>query len=220
MRWRWFKKLLLLCVLISTPAHAAWYISPYAGIAAPQSGTTQATDKPIIDSLHGNISFDTAPLYGIKAGWWSSKGLGIQIDLSRYNTAQNTKAVLSGNPTPGTAVSYTSIQTVTAYTVNGLYRFFDGNVRPYVGIGAGLFDINIHSGQAEFAAPDGSLSYPVIPALITNRFGWQILGGLEAKVRDGVGVFAEFKHTDIDALGIRSGHNTNQVYAGLTFYVD
>lgn len=168
-------------------ANAAPYLSIYAGLTVPH-------DSPVTNhDTHesGQMSFHNSLNFGAKAGYWfTDQGapyLGIQLDANVNNS--KIKEII----TPaGVVAPVTSKASFSMLTANLLLRSTDGDVRPYIGAGAGVFYADIGPGEKP------------VPALGINSNGWcggtdtvigfQMMAGADFVITKHFSFFAEYRY--------------------------
>jgi len=200
-------------VVFSGVSHAENFASVYVGGAIPHEA--DATDNTGSGGS-GTWEFDSSAVAGVKLGHWFNEQnapyFGVEADLNlHFPDLSKQSGTLSG----GTQNMEAEV-IIWGGTVNGLLRYPEGDVRPYVGAGGGIFHANFDDGL-------GSVSGPFTGDEDT-RFGWQLLGGVDWTVTDDISVFAEYKYTIVDfefddpsKLGVDVNYRASHVYGGVSY---
>lgn len=198
-------------------ANAAPYLSIYAGLTVPHDASVTNHDT----HEAGQMSFRNSLDFGAKAGYWFTEQgapyLGIQLDANVNNSTIREIITSAGVVAPVT--SKASFYTLTA---NLLLRSADGDVRPYIGAGAGLFYVDIGPGQKP------------VPALGIGSSGWcggtdtaigfQVMAGADFVITKRLSFFAEYRFStakfSMDTrtyIPLDITYKASQVNGGLTY---
>ena len=198
-------------------ADAGPYFSVYAGLTVPHDAdvTNNVTNES------GQMSFHNSLNYGAKAGYWlTDQGapyLGIQLDANINNS--KVKELITST---GVVAQATSNVSVSSLTANLLLRSSEGDIRPYVGVGAGVFYIDIGPGQKP------------VTALGINGNGWcggtdtavgfQAMAGADLVITRNLSFFAEYRlntaNFSLDAktyIPFDITYHVSQFNGGLTY---
>lgn len=197
-------------------AHAALVISIYGGKALTRDSDVtlqqpDGTDLTFQDVSWEDRSFDRPIYYGVRLTYWPSDSArwGVALDSTHakihadLDQTVTVVGIRGGNPVRGSEVLGDTFGNLAfshghnLITVNALYRWppwtktFAGEVRPYIGIGAGV-------------------AYPHVEVdlngVVTDEFqnagpAYQGLLGLDFKAFKYISLFTEYKlgYADIDA---------------------
>lgn len=173
--------------LFAKSANAGPYLSVYAGFTVPHDASVTNHDT----HESGQMSFHNSLNFGAKAGYWfTGQGapyLGIQLDANVNNS--RIREIITST---GVVAPVTSKASVSTLTANLLLRSDEGDIRPYIGVGAGVFYIDIGPGQK-----------PVV-ALGINSNGWcggpdtaigfQAMAGADFVITKNLSLFAEYRY--------------------------
>lgn len=168
-------------------ADAGPYLSVYAGLTVPHDASVTNHDT----HEAGQMSFRNSANFGAKAGYWfSDQGapyLGIQLDANINNS--RIREIITPEGVVAPVTSKASFSTLTA---NLLLRSAEGDVRPYIGAGAGVYYVDIGPGQKP------------VPALGINSNGWcggtdtavgfQAMAGLDFVITKNLSFFVEYRY--------------------------
>ena len=221
------KKLTLLFVtvcavfLLASTVRAEFSVSGYAGIASPMTAdVTDTSGDPAND--WEELDFDSGTSFGAKGTYWftdnNSPHIGLQLDLNNHVVELDTLTLYSG-------ISHdfsSSVEmVVSSAAANLMFRIPDGSIRPYVGVGVGIYsaeiDDGILGGSSAFNGDDD------------NAFGYQGIIGAEIPIRDNMGIFVEGRFSAVDfefggATAAMDGveldidYRVLQFHGGFTFY--
>lgn len=99
-----------------------------------------------------------------------------------------------------------------------MIRSSGGNIRPYAGIGAGIFNSEIADGTM-------TIMGSTVPFDGDNDsvLGWQVLAGIDYVLSPRFSVFAEYKYSRADfefgkGIGLDVDYKANQFYGGVSYY--
>ena len=203
----------------SPPAASAEpYLAGYAGAAFTENKDLRTelelSGAPFVNGRARNLSFDTAPVFGAKIGYFFGADVlggntGIELDAYHFEPDVPRQFVKFSGMLPGsTGDTRTEIQSaniqVTAITVNALYRFRlaadrdypRGRFQPYVGIGAGAFIARLATTTSPFDVNKDIDDTQV-------RAGVQALAGARWFVTRNIALFAEYKFVQTDTFSFR-----------------
>lgn len=187
----YFLASVLLLLPFARSAEAGPYFSLYAGLTVPHDA--EVTNN--VTGENGQISFHSGINSGAKVGYWftslDAPYIGFQFDANANYL--KVKEVITSD---GTVAAATSKVNVSSLTANLLFRSPDGDVRPYVGAGIGVFYIDVGPGQKP------------VPALGVNGNGWcggvdtalgfQAMVGVDMTITQHLSFFAEYKFNTAD----------------------
>lgn len=124
---------------------------------------------------------------------------GIQLEANKHNPELRTITI--GGGTSDVSGNFK----VHAITANALARLGDGKIRPYGGVGGGVFFGEIEQGAASWK---------------DKSFGWQALAGADYKINDRYSAFAEYKYSAAKFYidGIDIDYSVSQFYGGVSYH--
>jgi opacity protein-like surface antigen len=208
----------LVLIAVATPAWAEPYLAGYLGAAFTENKDLRTelelNGAPFVNGRAKNLSFDTAPVYGGKAGYFFGTDLfggntGIELDVYHFEPDVSRQFVKFRGMLAGvTGDTRTEIQSadiqITAVTLNALYRFRlaadreypNGRVQPYVGIGGGAFIARLATTTSPFD-PNKDISDTDV------RAGFQALAGARWFVTRNLALFAEYKFIQTDTFSFK-----------------
>ncbi len=188
----------------SLSAHAAsgWYVS--GNVASTDIDTISTISAPLAGTPRSiDLSSDSDTGFGLAIGRtvadYANGSLLIELG---WNQAESDieEVVFNTNSfraDQGRSVGDISVQT---FSVDAIYQFGKSSLKPYLGFGIGLTDVDIdvrYGGSVN--APAGS------PPNINdsdNVLSLQYRAGLEYSVNNSWGVFAEYKFVDVDDISV------------------
>ena len=198
----------LVLIAVAVPVRAEPYLAVYAGAAFTESKDLRTelelNGAPFVNGRAKNLTFDTAPVYGAKAGYFFGADLlggntGIELDVYHFEPDVSRQFVKFRGMLAGvTGDTRTEIQAadiqITAVTLNALYRFRlaadrehpAGRVQPYVGVGTGAFIARLATTTSPFDVNKDISDTDV-------RAGFQALAGARWFVTKNLALFAEYK---------------------------
>lgn len=214
MKKRIILPILLALLFISGNSYAETYVSLYAGLVIPH-------DADVTNNITGNsgqMTFRNNFNYGAKLGYWFSgmdlPDLGVQIDANKYNT--DTKEIVSNAIVAPVTANVDVNSVVASVLLRG-----SGNVKPYIGAGAGWFQMEIGPGQKPISAagiPGGWAGGT------DSAFGWQVQAGLDFNLTEHTSFFTEYRFGNANFSFDRStgvpldiNYMSSQFNGGLTY---
>lgn len=209
---------LCLSFAFSGPSDAGVYVSGYTGVGLVHDSRIANNITP---SEPGEMEFRPNWAGGGKLGYWFDElyapYFGLQIDLNNIRT--DIKNITSST---GVVAPVTANAEFYSATFNAVFRYPNGDVRPYIGAGVGWFYAEIGPGQK---------SVPVVGipngwgGSEDSAFGWQALAGIDwLVIKDryffDVSLFAEYKFGKADfsfesGLGLDMDYESSQFSVGL-----
>ncbi|MBI5588151.1 MAG: outer membrane beta-barrel protein [Deltaproteobacteria bacterium] len=203
--------------LFAKSANAGPYLSVYAGFTVPHDAnvTNNVTHET------GQMSFHNGLNFGAKAGYWfTDQGapyLGLQLDANTQNLKIRELIASTGVVAP-----VTSRAGFSSLTANLIYRAVEGDIRPYIGAGAGVFYMNIGSGQKPIQAIGVGINGWT--GGTDTAIGYQVLAGLDFLISKRLSFFGEYKFStakfSLDRktwIPFDITYKVSQVYGGLTY---
>lgn len=196
-------------IVFSGLSWAEPFVSIYLGAVIPHE--SDAEDNTGIGGS-GTVEFDAGAGFGGKAGYWfdeqNAPYLGVELDLGAAFFKVDKFNFF------GIGVDADADVTGLSATVNGLVRYPEGPIRPYGGVGIGLFYADVDNGTIlgiPFEGDDDS------------AFGWQLLGGIDWLIATNISVFVEYKYTRADfefekGIGLDIDYEASQVYGGVSYH--
>jgi len=202
---------------LAKDAHAGPYLSIYAGLTVPHDASVTNHDT----NEAGQMSFHNSANFGAKAGYWftdqDAPYLGIQLDAN-----QNNSKIRELITSAGVVAPVTSRATFTTVTANLILRSSEGDIKPYVGAGVGMFYVDIGSGQKP------------VTALGINGNGWcggtdtavgfQAIAGADFEINENLSFFAEYRYStakfSLDTttyIPLDITYKASQLNGGLTY---
>lgn len=118
--------------------------------------------KPLNSGVSGGVLFAVEPKYGLSDNF----DLGLRIELAAV--ARGVK--VNGNTTTGDVGAFTS------YLVTGNYLFGKGGIRPFIGLGAGLYSV---ASGGTVTVVDGQTPQQV-NLVSDTKFGGMVRAGIKA----------------------------------------
>jgi opacity protein-like surface antigen len=201
---------------LSGAANAESYVSAYLGAAFGHDDDVQDNTGA---GTPGTIEFGSSLAVGAKVGTWFEKmpQFGVQLDFNgHFPTSEKFTFDFGVAELPvGLDVDFMMVRSLTA---NAMVRYPVGNIRPYAGIGAGIFNAEISDGNM-------IISGTTIPFDGDNDsvWGWQVLAGVDFIVSPKFSVFAEYKYSRADfefgkGIGLDVDYTASQLYGGVSYY--
>jgi opacity protein-like surface antigen len=219
-RARLVVSLAVLAALSPCRATAEPYVVGYAGAAITQDKNlrteVEVNGAPFVNGLAHDLNFDTAPVFGAKAGYFLDRRLlgghvGAELDVFHFRPDVAEQQVRFTGLLAGvqgsvhTTIPATDIE-VTALTVNLLYRlalasdatYPRGRLQPYLGVGGGAFIARLETTTTPFDVNRDISDTDVQPGL-------QALAGARWFVTRSLALFAEYKflHTETFSFKFR-----------------
>ncbi|MFQ5464781.1 MAG: outer membrane protein [Thermodesulfobacteriota bacterium] len=162
----------------------------------------------------GTLDSDSGMAAGAKFGhWFTGRGapyLGVEVDLNAHFPDLTH---ISG--AGWQAQDLDAAMTVYSGTLSALVRYPDGNIRPYIGGGMGVFHANVDAGVGSVKGPFAGDE--------DTRFGLQLLAGLYLSIVPRASIFAEYRYVFVNfefdepgALGLDVDYRRAQLYGGLS----
>jgi len=208
----------VLFVLCAEAARAESYFSVYGGLVQPHDSKV----KNNVSGETGKIFFRDSASVGFKTGYWfSSQGapyFGLQFDANGYHS--HIKELVDDN---GTVAPVTSNTDFAAVTLNAVLRAdVEGLIRPYAGMGAGWFYMNIGAGTKPVTAvginPNGWTGGS------ESTYGFQGFVGVDVPVTESLALFAEYKFlmakfsfSEKIYFPLDVDYQSSQLYGGVTY---
>ena len=154
------------CVLLSAaPARADWFATPFFG-----GNFGGATDQP----LFGKTDAMTNPsTFGVSGGWLSGGWLGVEGDVAYAPSFFDSDNGF---------IAKRSLTTVMGNVRVAVPFGWGGKLRPYASGGLGLLRPNLEE------AGGGA-------TVKSNKFAWNVGGGLTGMVSDHVGITGDVRYT-------------------------
>lgn len=197
-------------------ANAESYVSAYLGAATGHNDDVRDNTGA---GTPGKIEFDSSMAIGMKAGTWfeSIPQLGLQLDFNAHFPSSEKFTYDFGmvSVPVGLDVDFMMVRSLTA---NALVRYHEGKIRPYAGIGAGLFNAEIGDGTMTVLGTTSPMEGDN-----DSAFGWQVLAGIDFVLSSKFSVFAEYKYSRADFefgkdIDLDIDYTASQVYGGLSYY--
>lgn len=197
-------------------SHAEFYFTGYAGTA--NSGDADVSDNTGGGGGAGIIEFDSSLSAGAKLGHWFNKQgasfLGVEVDLNVHFPVFTSITGVTG--AWGPAQDLVGDTTVYSGTINALIRYPDGNIRPYVGLGGGVFHAKVDDGVATIRG--------AFTGDEDTGFGWHVMAGLYTAITSHVSIFAEYRYVfadfefdDPSKIGLDVNYRASQLNGGFSF---
>lgn len=197
-------------------AHSEAYVSVYGGLVQPHD--SKITNN--VSGETGKVFFRDSGSAGIKTGYWfSSQGapyFGLQLDANAYQA--HIKELTSSD---GTVAPVTSKTEFVAVTLNAVIRADVEVIRPYAGVGAGWYYLNVGAGSKPIPAVGVKGGWADTS---DSTYGFQGFVGLDVPVTKSLSLFAEYKFItakfsfdDKAYFPIDMDYQSSQLYAGLTY---
>lgn len=237
--------IILVSVLLVSPASAEWYVGGYGGVAIPADedvdGNASTGGTVLIDGTLKDVDLENSAVFGVKVGHFfeAVPNLGVELEAYHFRPDADAQTVeLSGTLLPGVfpipvagqvALNDVDID-VTAIVLNVLYRsmfqtsanFPRGRIQPYVGVGGGAFMANLET--TVFTAKDDDTDIVA---------GFQALVGSKFFLIPNLAMFFEYKFlqtTDFEfnlsgtvagvagRLDLESDLTSHMIYGGIAWH--
>ncbi len=186
------------------------YVGVFVGNSQSNEGKLQIGPNPfIMDSYNGGM------MVGIELGYsWKVKRFPFEVGLEfeGYYSSSEIRGILDPTilpPAPGTVTSAQTDLNAVSFLFNGwvgldLWRYrarlgrFVTGWRPYIGAGVG--GAQLYYRNTLFTTRNVGAVPEVVPFEVDEFvLAWQWFAGLEYRVTDKVGVYAEYKNLHFDA---------------------
>ncbi len=205
------------CVfLFSGAVKAESYVSAYLGAAMGHNDDVRDNTGA---GTPGEIDFNTGAAFGAKLGTWfeSIPQLGVQLDFNgHFPSSEGFTLDMGVMQVPvGVDVDFMMVRSLT---VNALARHNGDKIRPYAGIGAGIFNAEIADGTKTVFGTDFPLKGDQASA-----WGWQALAGVDFVLSPKLSIFAEYKYSSAEfafgnGIGLDMDYTASQFYGGVSYY--
>lgn len=209
------------------PAEAEPFLSIYSGASIPHSIDATMSTVPPAAPASMDFNFEMTPgfLVGGNAGMWLDNFnlpfVGLSLDFNA--SFPDLDEVSENGMEEGIAGDVSVFQT----TVNLLFRVPTGPIRPYVGVGGGVYTMDMDDGTTDAGETFTSDSDTV--------GGWQVLAGVDVPldmISKNLSAFAEYRYTAakfevkqtwVDGLTTADfetelDYNASQVFGGITWH--
>jgi opacity protein-like surface antigen len=171
-------------------AVAEWFVDAYAGAAFTQNARfTQET--PAGTNSNADVSFDTAPSFGIRGGRWFEplSVLGVGVDASHFEPHRSRQSV-AGSPTGiirerDFKISALSFDLMLRWPLLESAAYPKGQLQPYLALGPAVFVTQTRLGGSRGQSSDDLAASP----------GAQASAGALWQIHPLIGVFAEYRFT-------------------------
>ena len=175
-------------LLLSSTAHAEWFVDGYLGAALTMDDELTFTTFNI--ERKQDVNYKSSAVFGVRVGRWfeSLPWLGVAVDGSFFRPTEDINVV------PLTAL------VLARYGFLRDAEFKDGRLHTYAGLGGGLF----------FSSVDGALGFQSASDSSVD-FGLDARAGVSYRIETNWALFFEYRFThvspsfEITPFGGRSG---------------
>lgn len=197
------------------PSYAESYVSAYAGGVIPSDSDVAGNSG---SGGKGEAIFDTGFGLGVKMGHWFTERnapfFGLLVDLNAHFPK------IDKLKDTTTRVDIEFDMKVLSATINALMRYPEGNLRPYAGIGAGLYYAKIEDGALPVSV--AGMSAGSFASESDSVLGMQLLAGLDFVVSSNVSIFGEYRYVLANFefggnVGIDLDYRANEFFGGVTY---